>query len=312
MIKFLKNNYKYGIIIIALLIIGQCVLNLQNDKKRLHEDLIGKTQKYQQLSDHAAKLEIQYKTQKDLNSNLESNWAAEKDSLKGRIKILSNATFLIREKARVSNNSDLVYKGKRMKYVVNEIKFNDGPPIGYVLIFDDGRVTSKIYNHIIDVKTAVSRNESTGEYNIISKADYVLRSPSLNLSGENWYKKPYPLKIIGGSAMIDPTEPVAASKKRFFLWSLNINGGIHLYTDSITPSVSASIMGYGYSTRDLDWKFIDLGVEYSDNKERGFALNVTPVLYRPIPKILKNTYVGPGISFDSYGKKYFLGISIGF
>lgn len=285
-------------------------LDLKGENERLHEELIGQTTKYQQLSEFSAKLEIQYKNQQDIMKKLEKDWASEKDNLQGRIKVLSNATFLIREKAQTSNTSDLVYVGNKMKYVVNEIRYNEGPPVGYVLIFDDGRVISKLYNHTIDVKTAVSREESTGKYVIISKADYILKSPSLNVNNQNWYNKPYPLKIIGGSASVDPSEPIVSAKKKLYFWTFNLNGNVHFYTNGVAPALSTALMGYGYSMRDLDWKFLDLGLGYV-NSTKGITLDLTPVLYRPIPKILRNTYVGPGISLDSYGLKYFLGINIG-
>ena len=35
-----------------------------------------------------------------------------------RVKLLSNATYLIREKARLTNNSDVIYSGKMMKYII--------------------------------------------------------------------------------------------------------------------------------------------------------------------------------------------------
>lgn len=313
--EWLKTNrgtiVKYAALIVVVLLAGLYVRDLLQKKERLHGELIGQKEAYQQLSEHAAKLEIQYKSQEELKAELEKNWSKEKDALQGRIKILSNATFLIREAARRNGTSDLTFDNGSMKYVLNEIRFNDGPPIGYVLIFDDGRVTSKIYNHIIDVKTAVSRDESSGRYSIVSKADYVLKSPSLSSlnDGVNWFNVPYPLKITGGTAIVDPTEPNQATK-RFHLWAPVLNGGFNLGTD-LKPSLGVSLMGYGYSVRDLDWKFLQLGADYS--KENGEGLNFTPVLYRPFPSVLRNTYIGAGIGIDKrpiYNP--FLSLSIGF
>lgn len=306
--EFLIKNGLYILLIGFLAVVVAGFFKERNKNKRLFTELIGQTQKYEQLSEHAAKLEIKYVGQEKLRAELEKQFAAEKDALKGRIKVLSNATFLIRDKARRSNNSDVVYKGKRVKYVLNEIRYNDGPPIGYVLIFDDGRVTSKIYNHKIEVKTAISRDEANGRYNIVSKADYVLKSPHYMKPGsKNWFNQPYPLKIVGGTAMVDPTEPNTA-KKRFHLWAPNLNLGIDL-GDSVKPSVGVSLAGYGYSVRDLDWKFLQLGVNYSD--EKSFGAHLIPVLYRPFPKILRNTYIGPGLGYDNGSRFLMFGINVG-
>src|SRR5258707_87356 len=80
---------------------------VMSENTRLHTELIGQTEKYKQLSDHAAKLEIQYADQAKLKEELDKKFSAEKSALIGRIEILSNATFLIRDKARDAKNSDV-------------------------------------------------------------------------------------------------------------------------------------------------------------------------------------------------------------
>jgi hypothetical protein len=302
--------------IIGILILGIIVLLLLNnffgngkENERLHQELIGQKERYEQLSERAAKLENQYVGQEKLRAELERQFSEEKAALTGRIKILSNATYLIREKARKSSKSDLVYQGKRIKYVLNEIRYNDGPPVGYVLIFDDGRVVSRLYNHKLEVKTAVSRNESSGRYSIISRADFVLRSPSLNLNGEkNWFGKPYPLKIVGGTALIDPTEPNAL-KKKFHLWAPHINANLNFKNfDQVEPGIGASLMGYGYTKNDLDYRFLQVGMQMND---RNLEATLTPVMWRPFSSLLSNTYIGPGVSHDGNSFGYFLGFHVG-
>lgn len=311
--NWIKNNLWTFVqyLAIAILIgVGLAYIQKLLDKNdRLHEELIGKTTAYQQLSEHAAKLEIKYKSQEELKAEVEKNWKDEKSALTGRIKVLSNATYLIREQARREDRSDLVYDGDKVKYVFNEIRFKDGPPIGYVLIFDDGKVVSKMYNHQISVNTAISRNESTGYYDIVSKADYILKSPHLSQTGPNWMNVKYPLKIVGGSAFVDPTEPNSL-EKRFHLWSPVLNGGVTLGLD-VRPALGVSLMGYGYSARDLDWKFLQFGVDYS--KLNGGGFHFVPVLYRPFPSLLRNTYIGAGVGIDSRpGYNPFITLSVGF
>lgn len=291
------------------------VKNAMGENARLHADLIGQQEKYKQLSDHAAKLEIDYVDQKKLQEELEKRFATEKEALSGRIKILSNATFLIREKARDSGRSDIVYKGDTLKYVVNEIRFNNGPPVGYVLIFDDGRVVSKMYNHEIQVNTAVARDETTGRYSIVSKADYVLKSPSINSNGEKvWYNVPYPLNITGGTALVDPTEKNQLTPK--FQWlDLHINGGLSagagLGGAFMRPSVDVSLSGYGATKNDLDWKFVHLGFDIdSALQDPGFHL--LPFSYRFWPSVFSNTYVGPGIGWTKSGPNAQLNLNLTF
>lgn len=282
---------------------------------RLHAELVGQQEKYKQLSDHAAKLEIDYVDQKKLQEELNKRFADEKDALEGRVKILSNATFLIRENARKAGRSDIVYQGTDLKYVVNEIRFNDGPAVGYVLIFDDGRVVSKIYNHEIQVNTAVARDEDSGRYSIVAKADFVLKSPSINSNGEKvWYNKPFPLKITGGTAIVDPTEKNQLTPK-FQWWAPHLNGGFSAGAGSgggfLRPTVDLSLSGYGVTKNDLDWKFVHIGFDVDTAlKDPGF--HVLPFSYRFWPSVLSNTFIGPAVGMSKSGFNAQLNLNLTF
>lgn len=305
-------NFKvlFSIVIVILLF---KLLNSYNDNKRLHTELIGQKDSYIQLSEHTAKLENQYVDQATLKAKLETEWSEEKHVLKGRIKVLSNATYLIRERSRKTDKADLVYRGKKIKYVFSEIRFNNGPPIGYVMIFDNGKVVSKIYNHVIDIKTAISRDEDKGRYSIVSKADFKLRSGHLKHNGINWFNKPYPLKIVGGIAFIDPTEK--AENSRFHLWtprlSAGFNAGIKSEGTFTKPAIGISLMGYGPSSRDLDFKFIHFGVGLG-RFEEDLDIHFMPVLWRLFKKTLPNTYIGVGAGVNTGGQNYFFGINFNF
>ena len=303
-----KHITAYSSLCLIILILATLLTQRNRDNERLFESLVGQTQKYEQLSEHAAKLEITYKTQEALKAELELAWKAEKEALQGRVKILSNATFLIKERARESASHDLSFHQQgKTSFVANEIRFEDGPPIGYVLIDSNGKVTSKIYNHAIDVSTAVTKDEGSGRYQIASKADFILKSVSF---GKNtWLNQRYPLKITGGKASIDPTEPSIVSKSLHW-WAPTLNGGLQQgYESKVFVGVSSS--GFGYSARDLDWKFLQVALTHSSNSQVGFS--VTPALYRPFPNTLKNSYVGVGVDFDK-SRQYspFLSLSVGF
>lgn len=290
-------------VFVALVLYAVVTMFLEN--KQLHEDLIGQQEAYEQLSDHSAKLMIKYTEQTELRAKAESVFNAEKGKLLSKIEILSDATFLIKEKARETNSSDLIWDGES-KFVMNEIRFNDGPAVGYVLIFSDGRVVSKLYKQEINVSQVVSKDEDSGRYSVISKADFILKSSSLASGKDSWLNKRYPLKITGGTALIDPTERDQLAP-RFFLWNPKINANINV-DGSITPGIGVSISGYGKSKNDLDFKFIQIGLDLKDKKSRA---TLTPLLYRPFSSWIQNSYFGPGISYDNDGLGYFIGFQIG-
>lgn len=315
-----KRLAVYAVALVAALYFGDRVVSyirgLSSENARLHTELVGQGEKYKQLSEHAAKLEVQYAGQEELRKQLNEKFAAERNELEGRIKVLSNATFLIREEARRTGRSDVVYQGDRIKYVLNEVRFADGgPPVGYVLIFDDGRVVSKLYNHEIQVNTAISRDENSGRYDVVSKADYVLKSPSINANGEKvWKDQPYPLDISGGVAVVDPTE-MNLLAPRLQLWAPHLNGGASASVGAagagVRPSFDVSLAGYGPTRNDLDWKFLHIGVD-SDVDLKDPGVHLTPFSYRFWGSVLSNTYVGPGLGWTKSGPNGQLNLNLTF
>ncbi|MCG3175435.1 MAG: hypothetical protein MOGMAGMI_00364 [Candidatus Omnitrophica bacterium] len=310
-LEFLKNNI-VSVVVIAIISIWalKTIDKIRQDKNALHTELIGKTQELEKLSKYSANLERVYVSQEELKKKLQEEFAEEKASLEGKIKLLSNATFLIRENARKTNQSDIVYAGSKTKFVINEIRFENGPAVGYVLIYDDGRVVSKLYNHEIDVKTATSQIEETGKYNVVTKANYILKSPSLAGNG-SWTNKEYPLEIKGGQAFIDPVIYNKNLSKQFFFWAPKLNAHLTLDPKTVSPGLGVSIMGYGLSRNDLDWKFLHIGTSYKARSE-DLSIDVIPFMFRPFDSFMSNTYIGPGYSFGKESNSIFIGISVGF
>jgi hypothetical protein len=294
---------------VTLCVIGyNKVESIIKDKQVLYAELVGQKQKYEQLSAYSAKLAIDYKTQTDLKQQAAVQYANELGALKGTIKILSDATYLIKEKARDSKNSDVVFSGQGIKFVLNEIRFNDGPPIGYVLIFEDGRVVSKMYNHEFIVHEAISR-ENSGRYDIVSKADYVLKSPSINTNGEkNWLNIPYPLEITDGKATIDPVEQYSTLKK-FNWFNPKLDAQINFDGDSFNPGFGVSLLGYGLTSNDQDYKFANIALNI-DSKTKNIIPVFIPVQYRPFNKLISNTYIGPGVFYNG-AIGYTFGVQVG-
>ena len=134
----MKLSKVQSLILFMLVLATLIFLNGKSKNDRLHTELIGKTEKLELLNKYIANLERRYIKQDHLQKVAIEVFTKEVIKNRKRIKVLSNATFLIRENARKSGKSDITYHGKRMKYIINEIRYKNGPPIGYVLIFDDG------------------------------------------------------------------------------------------------------------------------------------------------------------------------------
>ena len=97
MIKFIKKNFKYILIGLLALFFYSAFgkyMDQKAENRRLHQDLIGKTEKYQQLNEHVANLERKYVEQSELRRKVGETFGRERYSLKGLIKILSNAAVV--------------------------------------------------------------------------------------------------------------------------------------------------------------------------------------------------------------------------
>lgn len=277
-----------------------------------------------QLSSHVAQLATLYKDQAELAKEVALAWKDLALERGERVKLKSETVVTVDptvEKQPKPDYTFLTPEGKE-GYTLNELRIEgkDSPAVGYILVKNDGEVYKKNYKFEIRVESVQLKDDLTGQIRIVSRAFLIPlenglagdRRPDL----KKWKDEKYPLKVTGGETVVDPQEPIVTTSKvkGFVPWSMNFNAGFGLFGSreglDTKATVDANLAGYGVSKRDLDWKFVHLGANYSRNG--GLGLHLTPFSYRPLPNILTNTYVGPGAfwSPDLYG--YFVGLNVGF
>jgi hypothetical protein len=302
--QYLKNNALTIIKALGILILviaaAVYIQKLRGNLDRLHEDLIGKDQKYKQLTDYVAALEIQYKDQQELAAKAREDFGKQADALRGKIKLDADSTF--------TNGDDKAHViGKLSLPNAYDVGFPDGPSLGYVKIDKDGQVSNGLYKLDLLLNLAYSQDESTGRGVVLSRASIILRDDPANPLSAKWKDKPYPLKISSGVTYIDPTEPNQL-RKSFSFWNPKFNANLNLTPNGLAPGAGLSVMSYGNSKNDADFKFLEFGVQDLSNK---FGLTISPVMWRPLSGIISNTYVGPGIYVQDSGISYYLGFTIG-
>jgi len=322
MIKDIFSKY-FSQLLILITVVGVALFgySLYRDytEKRKYADLIGTKDKYEQLTRYTAKLESDYRSQKDLVQKAKKDFAEYKKTANERIKLLSDATYLIGKHVEKQDGPDYYYstpKGTR-NYVLNELRISgpDSPAIGYILIKNDGRTYKRNYSFEIQVKNLQTIDEETGRIKVYAKAFLVLKEPSLLAKRvddyKDWNNIQYPLDIVGGTVFVDPTEK--NTTKKFLWWAPHTNVGANLgiFSDSsiIRPSIDFSTSGYGLSRNDLDYKFLHFGLN-SNTDMKNIGASFVPFSYRAFPKYLTNTYFGPGIMWDRQGTGYFIGINL--
>jgi len=324
MIKKIFEKYIGQLLVMATVLgIGFFAYSAYRDatEKRKYADLIGTKEKYEQLTKYTAKLESDYQGQKDLHKRAKRDWAEVSRSKDERIKLLSDATYLIGKHVQKQDGPDYYFQTKRgtRNYVLNELRIagEDSPPIGYILIKHDGRTYKRNYEFEIHVKNLQTIDEKTGRVKVYSKAYFIAKENGLAKKRrpdlKKWKDVPYPLPIVDGVAYIDPTRPDV--RERFLLWAPHINGGFNVGANIsgafMRPAINFSTSGYGKSRNDLTWKFVHLGFDVdTDFAEPG--LHLMPFSYRPFPSILTNTYIGPGMGWTKSGVNYFFNVNLSF
>jgi len=293
----------------GLVLFGYSYWRDQNEARK-YAHLIGTKEKYKQLTKYTAKLESDYKAQKDLAEAAKKQWAEIERTKDERIKLLSDATYLIGRHVEKQNGPDYYFETKKRtrNYLLNELRISgeNSPPIGYILIKHDGRTYKRNYKFEVVAKNLQTIDESTGKVKVYTKAYLIMKevSPLAKRleSYKDWKDKPYELDVVGGTALIDPTMPDL--QKKFFWWAPHVALGVGLGAGSggafFKPSLDFSFSGYGKTKNDLDWKFISLGLDV-DSKFKNPGIHFTPFSYRFWPSFLTNTYLGPAIGFDIKG-----------
>ena len=316
MFESLKRIFeKYiGQLLVILTIVGLALFGYSywrdQQEGRKYTNLINTKEKYEQLTKYTAKLESDYKSQKVLVELAKERWAEVERTKDERIKLLSDATYLIGKHVEKQNGPDYYFETPRRtrNYLLNELRIEgaDSPPIGYVLIKHDGRTYKRNYKFEIRVNNLQTIDESTGKVKVYAKAYLVMKENGL--AGKRikdlkkWKDVPYELEIVGGTAFVDPTMPDV--QKQFFWWSPHINSGLSFGAGAggvfMRPMLDFSFLGYGKTRNDLDWKFLHIGFD-TDTDFTDSGMHLTPFSYRFWSSVLTNTYIGPAIGFSPSG-----------
>ena len=291
--------------------------------KDKYTELIGQTEKYNQLNKNLAELEIKYEDQRKLNSILKDRFNEIKLENNQKIKVIQQADFVLSKKKRINDKADLIYidSNGKQKYLFHELHFVDsdnvvGPPIGYVMIFEDGRVVSKIYKHKIVVNSATIVDSNSGRYKIVSKADFILEQSGLanrkDSNKKNWKNVNYPLNIVSGSANVDPTQKSETNKFRFLdpHFDLGINNSFSKDGSfSVVPNLGFSLSSYGISKKDNMFRFFRFGIGYT--KDKKIEAIASPIMYNiaNVIPVLTNTYIYPNFGY-SQTKEITFGIGL--
>lgn len=301
----------------------------EKEERKLLEERYGKLtdtrEDYVQLNKQMAQLATLYKDQAELAKDVAMMWKDLAIERGERVKLKSDTIVTVDDRSEKQEKSDyefLTPEGKK-SFTLNELRIEgeSSPAIGYVLVKNDGEVLKKNYKFEVHVESVQLKDDLTGKIRVVSRAFLVPLENGLadkhRPDLKKWAGEKYPLKITGGETVVDPQEPIISTNKTkgFVPFTFNLNGGFGVFGTAkgeidTKAMVDTTFFGYGVSKRDLDWKFLNVGGNYS--KTGGLGLHLSPFTYRPLPDTLTNTYVGPGAFVTQDISGYFLGLSVGF
>jgi len=299
-----QKNLNIALILVVIVLAFLYNRSLK-DNKVLFKNLIGKTEQAKKLTKEVLLLENRYVSQEELQKRAKVEFNSVMKLLNSTIKELTQVNLSIKEKATKQSKSTIIVEGED-GFSANEISFKDGPPVGYVLNYNDGEVISKLYDFEIILNSITTKDEKRGRYKIATKANYVLKS--LSLSNQKWLNKKYPLNVSNGVAYIDPTEKIK-SRKRLYLLNPKFNIGINLVDKDIVPTLGISVASYGPSRAESSLKLLNFSAFLRQDDSLGLLIH--PVLFRLAPRIFPNTFVGPSLHFDNSSVNFSLGVQVG-
>ena len=298
------------------------------ERKLLEErysKLIDTKTDFEQITAEVGQLSTLYEEQKKLAEDVSMVWKELVVEREERIKSSTTTVVTVDPLAEKQTDSDYTFKTPNgtKGYTLNELRIagKDSPAIGYVLIDNSGSVYKKNYKFEIRVESVQIKDDLTGKVRVVSRAYLVPQENGLADSRrpdlKKWTGEKYALHVTGGETVVDPQEPVMPEIKTqgWVPWALNLNGGFGVFGAKggdldTKATIDTNLMGYGYSKRDLDWKLLQVGANYS--KVGGLGFHFMPFSYRPLKSVFTNTYLGPGVYTTPDEHGYFVGINIGF
>lgn len=310
--KKLKIIYNILCILAFLtcLFLAEKYFSLNKENARLYSELIGAQTQYKNVTESLAQLKIDYKNQKDLLTLQKEKFDITIRDKDERIKSLSEEIFTHKNQVIKVKGHGLVYVPKiegRPGYYFNEVRLEgeDSPPIGWVMISEDGYVRTGAYKFDLVVEQLQTKNEESGKVKVYSQAYLVSKQDGLanrkDKDLKKWKGIKYPLQIIGGVAFVDPTEKNERANKRFYFnaprFSLGVLAGANQSKFYLNPSINVSLAGHGYSKRDLNFRFLEIGIGFSTSLKNP-SINMKPILWRPFKNTLPNTYLAPALVYN--------------
>lgn len=196
-------------------------------------------------------------------------------------------------------------EGVKAKEFSSEIALPEGPPIAWWRVDSQGLARQGLYEMKFNLRTTLTEQKSRQGYNVYH--ELWLTNPQL----AEWRDKRYPIPIDRAEVRWVPI----SRAKVFYSFLPKLDIGVEadfagLEKPTVGFSIGASLMGYGLTEDDLEWRFLRLSAgAVGDKATLGFA-PVSWNMGKHLP-LVSDLWLYGGVmrELKMAGWRYFVGLS---
>ncbi|TKJ30083.1 hypothetical protein CEE39_08580 [bacterium (candidate division B38) B3_B38] len=313
----LKVSFSISSTILIALLIGLFVMlyfwvgGLKHQNTRLQQEIEEGQRGYLELKENIARAESKMVSKGELKRMLrEAVDPAIRELInKNRetVKLISKVEGSLRGSVEELQLEPVVVEKEKyqVKQFSSRISLPEGPPIAWWRVDSQGLAMQGLYQMKFNVKTTLTEQKSKKGYNVYN--ELWLTSPEF----EEWKDRPYPIPIDRAEVRWVPIKRA----KSFYSFLPKMDIGLEanlagLEKPALGFSIGASLMGYGQSEDDLEWRFLRLSAgAVGDKVNLGFA-PVSWNIGKHLP-LVSDLWLYSGIirELKTNGWRYFVGLS---
>lgn len=253
-------------------------------------ELVGKTEEARVLSEKVTTLEKTFLTEAEALKKLKNENSALAEAVrkaKLRPHVSVNAQISVTKPLVVEEKASTTKTPFPRTYTLFLGEENTSPLAGTVTVHPDGSAKKK--------SEPLSLSVSLNVFDRADGGSEVVADAFFEQDG-----KRFPAPLQNAKVTIVPRTPKGQDPAPQFRWTLGISmTGLWLPLRQAAVGADASFAGYGPTDRDLTWRFGHLGLAYTT--EERLAVYAAPFSWRPLPKVLKNTYLIPAWTWPMTG-----------
>jgi len=275
----LKISFNISNTILIALLIGLFVMlylwvgGLKHQNTQLQQEMEESQRAYMELKENVARAESRMVSRGELKRLLRETVdpAVQELIKKNRetVKLINKVEGSLKGTMEELRLEPVVVEREKVKVreFSSEIALPKGPPVAWWRVDEQGLALQGLYELKFNLRTTLTEQKSRKGYNVYN--ELWLTNPQL----AEWKDKPYPIPIDRAEVRWLPISRARA----FYSFLPKLDIGVEadfagVEKPALGFSIGASLMGYGLTEEDLEWRFLRLSAgAVGDKATLGFA-----------------------------------------